>query len=236
MSDRPRVIVALTDNLECAAVADWLVAGGFDPVRRSSAGAAAQEMQVRAFDLLVADAAAAFREGLLTLARRRNPLMPSVVIGDAATTPPPEAIAGQVMYLTRPLDRAILVCTVSMAIADGRPVRRSARKLVNRFDAIVNGIPSHIIDVSKEGVRLEMPRERRSVPPPYFNVRVPLIGVAVTVQRMWARASPGIRQNEVTLCGGALAENRPAAEQAWRVFVETVPVHGQLSSGSLQIQ
>ena len=80
-----------------------------------------------------------------------------------------------------------------MAIMEGRPIRRSERKIASRFEAIVNDVPSHIIDASYHGLRLQMPAQRMSALPPNFNVRVPLIGVAVTVQRVWARSAPGQR-------------------------------------------
>jgi hypothetical protein len=220
MADRPRIIVALSDLTECATVADWLVADGFEPLQRPSPGAAREEMQSRGFDLLIADDTLAFRGGLITAGRARNPLTPTVVIGDAEEC---TSAIGRDMYLARPVEPAMLACTVSMAIAEGRPVRRSERKPVNRFDAIVNGVPSHIIDLSNEGLCLEMPRDRRTVPPPYFDVRIPLIGVTVTVQRMWAKPRLSNGRTETTLCGGALAQNKAKVEQSWRAFVHNVP-------------
>jgi hypothetical protein len=223
MSTRPRVIVALPDIAECATVAEWLVADGFEPVRRPNPRSAAEEMRVRAFDLLVADATMAMRDELLAASRGRNPLTPPVVIGNATMA---GSRVGATMCLERPVGRAVLVCTVTMAIMDGRPTRRSARKLANRFEAIADGVPCHIVDVSTEGLRLEIPRQRLSVPPPYFNVCLPLVGIAVTVQRRWARSSPGQGPLPVTWCGGALTANRPGVEQRWRVFVDMIPTLG----------
>jgi hypothetical protein len=115
----------------------------------------------------------------------------------------------------------MLGCFVSMAILDTRPTRRSMRKLVNRFDAVVNGVPSHIVDVSIEGLRIEVAGERRAALPPYFTVRVPLVGVAVTVQRMWTRSS--MKRNSAIWYGGALSQNQVALNEAWRRFVDTIP-------------
>ena len=84
---------------------------------------------------------------------------------------------------------------------------------------------------------MEMPHNRRTIPPPYFSVRIPLIGVAVIVQRMWARPWPGNGRTEVTLCGGALTQNRTKAEEAWKVFVDTIAgACGQPFLDSLQIE
>ena len=236
MPQRPRIVIALADVAESGAVADWLTEEGFDCVRRPSVKGAAGEMQSRPFDLLIADATFAFGEGLHRMGRSRNPVTPTVVVGDALAGEQCET-ASWAMYLARPIDYALLICTVSMAIIDGRPIRRSERKLVNRFAAIVNGLPGHIIDISNEGVRLELPRERHAVPPPYFTVRVPLIGVGVTVQRMWARPSRSHdRSEEVTWCGGALAENPARAEGGWRAFVDTLPDAGAPAADSIRIQ
>jgi hypothetical protein len=184
-------------------------------------------MRARAFDLLVTDATVAVRHGLLAASRGRNPLTPTVVIGHDAVA---DSHTGATMYLGRPIERAVFVCTVTIAIMDGRPPRRSPRKIANRFEAIANGVPCHIIDVSTEGLRLEIPRQRLAVPPPYFNVRLPLMGIAVLVQRKWARSSPGLGPPPVTWCGGALTANRPGAEQGWRVFVDMIPTIGSRSS------
>jgi hypothetical protein len=212
-------------------MADWLSPEGFEPVRHLTAGAALADIEGRSFDLLIADAAFAFGHRLHSASRARRPSTPTIVIGDAAAARQSESINRQVMYLPRPIERPLLVCTASMAIADGRPLRCSARKPAHRFEAIVNGIPSYIIDVSNEGLRLEMPRERCAIPPPYFNARVPHVGVAVIVQRMWARTRSG--DGAVTLCGGALAQNTAKAAGAWRSFVDTIP---SLSARSVQIQ
>jgi CheY-like chemotaxis protein len=220
MADRRRIILVLPDVTECATVAEWLVTDGFEPVPCRNALTAAETMRAGLFDLVVADAAVPIRDGLLAISRARNPLTPTVVIGNGTSPDRRDELS---MYLGRPLDRGIFLCTVSMAMMDAPPPRRSARKTVNHFDAIVNGVPSHIIDVSIEGLRLEVPRQHLSVPPPYFNVRLPLVGITVNVQRIWTQ-SPGQRRMPIIWCGGVLSTNRPGAEQGWRAFVDMIPV------------
>jgi CheY-like chemotaxis protein len=228
MPSRPRVIIATPDLLESEAIADWLCEEGFESVRRANPKAAINEIQSRPFDLLIADAGFALRDGLHTASRVRRPLTPTVVIGEA--TAQIASMGLQVLCLPRPVERVLMVCTVSLVIAEGRPVRRSIRKPVHRFEALVNGMRSYIIDVSNEGLRLEVPRDLRSVPPPYFNVRVPMIGVAVKVQRMWAQESG--EDTAVTWCGGALLQNQTKAAGAWLAFVDTISAAGS----PLQIQ
>ena len=225
MAACPRIIVALPNVNESATIAEWLTTNRFEAVRRADPRSAAGEMHARDFDLLVADATFAVRDGLLAVSRQRNPSMPIVVIGNDAAADLPDAMSRHAMHLGRPLDRATLLCTVMMAIMEGRPTRRSARKIANRFEAVVNDVPSHIIDASYHGLRLQMSARGMSALPPHFNVRVPLIGVAVTVQRIWARSAPG-QATPVILCGAALSANRPATELRWRGFVDMLPVVG----------
>lgn len=222
MAEKARVIVALPDMNEGTCIADWLLAEGFDPVQLWNCRTAVDEMHARPFDLLIADSVFAYRDGLYTKGRARNPLTPAVVIGDTDTVPPNEAASTQTMCLSRPVEKAMLMCYVSMAMLDGRPTRRSPRKLCNKVDAFVNGLPTRLLDVSNEGVRLEVSAARKQALPAYFSVRVPHLGVSVTVQRVWTRPSPN--RASVTWYGGTLAQNRSAAEQAWRTFVDTVPV------------
>lgn len=91
-----------------------------------------------------------------------------------------------------------------------------------RFEAVADGIPVALLDVANEGMRLEIARGRRAALPPFFNLRVPLIGLSLVVQRVWVKA-PGAQAAAHTWCGGALAENAARHEQKWRSFVEMIP-------------
>ncbi len=235
MIGRPRIIVATPHSAECEALADWLVPHGFDPVKTSSVAAAINAIKSRPYDLLIADSVFAFRDGLdlASRNRRRNQQTPTVVIGESPTAESQAEVRGA-MYLGRPVDPETLACTISMALMDERPIRRSTRKTVDRFDAVVDGVRSHLIDVSPEGMRLEIPTDRRSSPPPFFSVRVPMIGVALIVQRMWARRSPDAVRSNTAWYGGALTRNSSAAEQAWRHFVEAIP-RGGSASASIEV-
>jgi len=167
MASRPRIVIATPHPNECTAAADWLQAEGFEPVKATTLSRAAQEIKERTFDLVLADFDFAFRGGLQALSRERvrNPKAPSVVIGPADAASQALAVRRDAMYLTRPVDQTGLVCMVQMAVMESRPERRSMRKPVNRFDAIVGGVPSHIVDVSNEGLRLEIPRSHAAPPP-----------------------------------------------------------------------
>jgi hypothetical protein len=223
MTERPRIIVALPDPAESGAVADVLSADGFEPVRHSTPRAVLDEMRARRFDLLIVDTGFPIGGVLRVAGPKVSTLTPIVLVGPPDAAAPRTVANPRSMFVPRPIDRAMLSCFVSMAMLDGRPARRSERKPIDRFDAVANGIAAVIVDVSLEGMRLEVAHTRH-VLPPCFTVRVPLVGIGVTVQRMWTQAS-GARTG--ILCGGALSQNRAALEQAWRSFVSTLPARGE---------
>jgi hypothetical protein len=213
----PRVIVSLSNSAERTAIADWLRSDGFEPVPRPTPEAAEAET-LSPFALLIADET---HRRLLTQHRGRHPQAPAILIGNAATPSQGNVLGSHTLYVSRPIERAMLMCYVSMAMLDARPVRRSTRKTVSPFEATAHGVPSLIVDVSVEGLRLEMTRERRSALPPYFVVRVPLVGVGVTVQRMWTHSAS--QRDSKIWYGGALSGNRASIIQAWRAFVDAAP-------------
>src|SRR6187549_291698 len=142
VTNRPRVVVALPDFTEGSLVASWLSENQLEPVHRTTLEAAASDIQRLTFDLLITDATWAVSNALQMAVRaRRSPAAPTIFIGDAKD-PRATAASGQAMYLTRPIELAVLSCFVSMAFMESKPVRRSPRKTVQRFDALVNDMPA----------------------------------------------------------------------------------------------
>jgi hypothetical protein len=223
MASRPRILIASPKTGETTLLADWVTSEGFEPVPVLNLSRAPEQIRDKVFDLFLSDFTFAFRTEPqpLGLIRARNAKTPVIVVGEADPIAEAQALTRNVMYLTRPVERESLACTVAMAMMEARPTRRSLRKAVNRFDAVVGGVASHIIDVSREGLRIEIPRSRKSAPPPpHFTVRVPILGVALSVRRMW---TSGVPSTEAAWYGGELAGNSRAVEQAWRVLVDAIP-------------
>jgi hypothetical protein len=204
-------------------IADWLAPEGFEPIRVSSSVRVTEELESRAFDLLLIDADLAFRPNVqaINLVRARNAQIPIIVVGESGSHAETQAMARGAFYLTRPLDRALLSCTVSMAVMESRPFRRSERKQA-RFEAVVKGVRSLVIDVSREGLRVEIPRIRKAVPPPYFDVAVPMLGVALNVRRLWI-GGPSPSVGEAIWYGGKLLNNTRGVELAWFTLVDALP-------------
>jgi hypothetical protein len=220
MSFRPRIAVASPLAAECKSIAEWLTPEGYEPFRLLNPNRITDELRNRAFDLLVVDAGSAVPA--INAVRARNPQIPIVVLGEPNPVAEAQAMARGAVYLTRPVDRMLFVCTVSMAIMESRPVRRSERKLA-RLSVVVQGVPSQIVEVSKEGMRLEISRALRAAPPPpVFDVTVPLLGVALNVRRLWI-ASPPKGVSEAIWYGGELSNNSKRVELAWLTLVDALP-------------
>lgn len=218
---RQQVIVAVPDINESRRLSSWLEAEGYEPVQRSTAKAARQEIAAQPFDLLVTDCSFVRSGGVRGYGHSRFRETPVVILGDAAAGKSCAPMGAQMMFLERPVDRATFICTVTMALMDRRAERRTPRRMVNALEATVNGVPSRILDVSKEGVRLELPHEG-SIVTPRFVVRLPVIGLGVAVQRVWVRMPRTDERLNVMWCGGQLSQNSSMAEQSWWGFVETL--------------
>ena len=218
MSARPKVVVASPHKIEREMLADWLVSEGLEPVCVSSAPPAVHGLNSRLYELVVADAGFAFAEGVYAASRAGGPT-PAIVVGDPGGADEARADRQGAMYVTRPVDRAAFMCSVSLALVDGRTQRRSPRKALAKTPVTVDGQPSFLIDVSNEGLRLELPR-RAGGPSPstLFIVNIPKLGVALSVHRVWVSSAP-----PTAWCGAALASNSWRAEQTWRSFVASVP-------------
>src|SRR5262249_30975251 len=115
------------------------------------------------------------------------------------------------------------------ALMERRSERRAPRRAVKPLDVTVNGLPSRILDVSRDGVRLELPRQSAIVAP-RFVVRVPSAGLGVAVQRAWVRMPRADECLDVIWCGGQLSQNSPMAEQGWWGLIKTLTRDSQWSA------
>ena len=117
-------------------------------------------------------------------------------------------------WLERPVTADGLTLGVALALAEGRPVRRSARKNVLHLPATVDGVVSQVLDVSNEGVRLQVKTSTASTLPPYFTLRVEVFGVVTVVQRAWAMQP----SQHTVVCGGTIHRLLPRSK-AWAHLV-----------------
>lgn len=229
MPFRPRIAIASPFVAERTSIADWLSSEGFDPIPLGHSALVADELKRRTFELIVVDASHAVQ--VINMVRACQLQTPVVVIGAPDPVAESQAAARGATYLVRPVERALITCTIAMAIMETRPARRSERKPA-RFEVVVQGVQSRIVDVSREGMRLEIPRLRKAAPPPpMFDVALPMLGVSLNVRRLWT-SSPPECVGQTIWYGGELSNNTRRAEMAWLTLVDALPA----SRVSLDVQ
>ncbi len=219
MGPRPRILIASPDLTESKVLAEWL-SDGHDPVPVRVLAAAVHHVKSRQADAVVADSRLAFDDKLLAACRESRTRL--VVVGDADHGTEATAERNGAFYVQRPIDRELFMCGVAMALVDGRPLRNSWRKPVH-FEAVAEGMPVNVIDVSNGGLRLEIPRRGRVALPPYFTVRIPIVALTLRVHRVWLSAPPNQSSAPSLWCGCALAENAERIERNWEKFVDLIP-------------
>jgi len=231
VSFRQQVIVALPDIAESRKFSSWLDAEGYEVLQRSTPQAAIDAVTCQPFDLLIVDSAFALTGGVRGYGLARVRETPVIMLGDASGGRSCAPLGSQIMFLERPVDRATFICMVTMALMEARAERRSPRRAVEPIDTTVNGVPSRIVDVSREGVRLELPRVHRMLTPQFVLCAPFLGGLGVAVQRVWVRIPRPDQSLDVMWCGGQLARNSLKTEQGWRRFVDTVVPSPSASHG-----
>src|SRR5262249_54787191 len=179
MGARTRVAVATRSPSERAVFCEWLNADGFEAVPIRDVGASQRELEALNFEMLIADVEVINVGTLMRVARYRATPRPVVVIGDADVEAENDAGRRGASYLVRPIERAGLLFAITLALAEGRPMRRSPRKRVSPFSVKIDGVPSRVLDVSHEGVRIELAPANRSALPPHFTLRAPALNVAL---------------------------------------------------------
>jgi len=202
---------------------EWLEEGGYQVVPILDPAMTQRELEALSFEVLLLDAELMSVGALMHVARYRATPRPVIVIGDADPDSEIEAERKGASYLVRPLERSALQFAVTLALAEGRPTRRSPRKPLPGVPAAIDGIAARIVDVSYEGVRLELPARERAALPASFTLKVPLLSTAILVQRVWVGTETSDEQSGVLWCGGALTRNPQKTEVAWRTLVDSTP-------------
>jgi hypothetical protein len=215
----PRIGVACPRSGERAAFSNWLLEAGLEPVMLVDACFVKTDVAGDGLQCVVADASVLTKEAIASF-RRVDAGLPIIAVGDPGDAAEEQLACKHVPFYGRPVDQAALMLAVSLAVAEGRPARRSLRRLVPRLPTSINGAPAFLIDVSGEGLRLEVPRAHGARLGPQFHVQVPMFNRGVTVRRVWVKSeSPATDQPRVQ-CGASLIEADQRAMRAWGALVE----------------
>lgn len=205
--------MALPRPGERAAISDWLRSAGFEPVVLVDACFVQTEVSGAPPVMVVADATLLSPQ-FITAMRKGDPNRSILAIGDADDSRSAQLARKNVTFHLRPIDESSLVLAVSLAQAEShRLSRRSERRSV-RVPTSIEGSSAMLLDVSNEGLRLEVDADNGAKLSPQFVVQVPALRVAVPVQRVWVKSS-GAGPRKVQ-CGGTLLASDERTLRAWQ--------------------
>jgi hypothetical protein len=218
-SNRIKIGVACPIPGERAAFLEWLSLAGYEPVPMLDIDSVGRDLPTRPIEALIADVSLLSAADLPRIVKTLGVNRPLVLVGNPDQAI--EEVPREAAWIERPVTKETFLLSVALALAEGRPARRSPRKLVPRLMSSIDGVSSKIVDVSAEGVRLEVSGASPSALPPYFTLRIPGFGVAAKVKRVWI-AMPA----QGSLWCGGIIERQPASVKSWNTFVHNAPVGG----------
>jgi hypothetical protein len=217
-----RIGVACPVPGERAAFLEWLTLAGYDPMPMLSIDTVGRDLATRPIEALIADVALVSASDLPRIVRTLGQNRPLILVGDPKRAI--EEVPCLAAWIDRPVKRDTFLLSIALALAEGRPARRSPRKMVSRLNSSIDGVSSRIVDLSLEGVRLEIPGTSPAALPPYFTLRVPSFGVAAKVKRVWV-AMPA---HGSMWCGGIVERQADKHAAAWNTFVVNAPGSGEI--------
>lgn len=227
MSTTPRVGIACPLPGERAAVCDWLRRVDIEPVVLVDACLVSAQAGGRPLDCIVADVSL-LTPHFITALRQGDPKRAIVAIGDAGDAAEATLARKNISFHARPVSEQELLLLVSLAVADGRPHRRSVRRVVPRLATSIEGEPAVLLDVSHEGLRLEVAATRAAKLSPQFVVHVPALKMGVPVQRIWVRAGGEPGRGDRVQCGASLIASDERTLRAWQRLSD--PAAGRLAA------
>ncbi len=166
---------------------------------------------------------------LVAIAQVEHPRTTCLVVGPRDSALQAESYHLGARYLVEPVAADRLAAVLAELVAAPRPQRRWPRKRpVRELATFVSGVEARIVDVSYGGAGIEF--FGADIPTDALELTVPSTGLAVPVERVWAKR-PGKAQP--IACGLALRRDS-AVDARWRSFVdglELLPGILPLSSG-----
>jgi DNA-binding response OmpR family regulator len=223
------ILLVNGDKNELHQIESVLIAAGCLVAGASSLRRAAKLLNSVIPDLLIAHTRLrnlADVEGLqlAALGRRDHPNLPVIIThGSHDQDLESEAKSRGMAFIVNPLENPQFLECVAASLGEQRPhhamVRQWPRKRVAPVPARVDSAPAQLIDVSYEGLRLEL-EDPGDSDAAVFEVALPAAGVNLKTKRVWrSRGS----DTEEYWWGMALVDVNPALAERWRQFVDSIP-------------
>lgn len=201
----------------------WVAADGYVPVLAADFREARRRLEDAPPDLLVSDVKLGAYNGLhlVIWSRGRALKTKTVLVGDPDPVLQREAQREGALYVTAPLDASSFLESVARLFSSHHPVRRSARKRVC-LDATVDGVLAFVVDVSYEGLRLEVPNAEGFTLPSVLTVKMPSCETEWRVNRVWLGSAADSPSGSL-ICGAVLPTTDEDTLVSWRRMVDAAP-------------
>lgn len=216
-----RILVVDSDPSASAVAEQALVAIGHRVAPVSTFEEAIRQVTLDCPDLLVAALRLGPYNGLHVLMRARAdyPDIPVVITG-ATSDFTPDIPRFSARFLSTPVDRAALTRLVSELLAGRVPNepandRRWPRKRT-ALPATVYETSARVVELSYEGVRLELPGPIGAATTP-FDISFPTLGMSVTAVPRWSKSVAG-----GVWYGAEVALADIDATRQWRLMVDSL--------------
>lgn len=213
-----RILVLDDDEHALAGLVELLRDAGHTVTGATTFDAAKRLLAVSRFDLFVSDVRLRGFNGLhlVRQAHQDCPDMATIIIS-GYEEPMMQIEAGRygAVFVRKPIKAQEFLDTVTRALSEVRRPRRWPRKrVVGGFRVTAAGRPAAVVDVSYDGLRLEVPGQ---VLPPSFDVELAGIGLHLEVYPVWCQPSPSTGS---VMCGATLASDTTPAARTWRAIVD----------------
>lgn len=216
-------ILLVGNDEEQSRIADLLLEVGYEVTRAHNFREAIQRLTSRPRGLLISDARVGTESGLGLMVRAQidNLCLATIIVG-SASDPSLEREAkqlGAAGYLHKPIDANQLLAAVVRALSSADRRHASRKRLRRGLSAVVGGQSGTVVDVSANGLRLQMPVPLKTQLPVSIHVMLLTLGLSLEGRTVWTSgAAPS-----TFLCGAALLELDEPTARSWREFVEALP-------------
>jgi len=200
---------------------------GYLVMQASTFADARQRLVLSKPDVLITSVRLAGFNGLHLIVSSRSTLPDTVAVVTHAVADPAlqaDAARHNAMYLVKPVDWTLFLNVVSGVLAERgarrrlpRPRRWSRKSPADRVDATLGTTAATLLDLSYGGVRLELSARAADSSRRPQTLAVAGAGVAVHARAVWTR---GAGPDGPWWCGVEVQEPDPAADRAWRAFVD----------------
>jgi DNA-binding response OmpR family regulator len=223
------VLVVDVDRNALDEAATALADAGYLVTQATTFAEARQRLVLAKPDLLVTAVRLAGFNGLHLVVTTQALLPDTVAVVTHAVLDPAlqaDAALHNAIYMVQPVDWSFLLDVVGSALAarasrprGSRPRRWTRKTPAAHVEAALGPMPGSIVDLSYGGVRLQTSGRLSGAADAAQTLALTDVGISVRARPVWTQ---GVGPDGPWLCGVEVQEPDPAANRAWRTFVDAV--------------